>query len=85
MLHKHSELLGFWTLPIVRYFKRLENTTFRKLDLFPPHVRVEGHLLCWIPQKELTSVTSCKLFSSPELNLFKNNVKVKGKVVSVLS
>jgi hypothetical protein len=31
----HSELLDFWTLSIVRYSKKLENTTFRKLDLFP--------------------------------------------------
>jgi hypothetical protein len=30
-----SELPGFWTLSIVRYSKKLENTTFRKLDLFP--------------------------------------------------
>jgi hypothetical protein len=27
--------LGLWTLSIVRYSKQLENTTFRKLDLFP--------------------------------------------------
>jgi hypothetical protein len=31
----HSELLSFWTLSIVRYSKKLKNTTFRKLDLFP--------------------------------------------------
>jgi hypothetical protein len=31
---KHSESLGLWTLSIVRNSK-LENTTFRKLDLFP--------------------------------------------------
>jgi hypothetical protein len=30
-----SELLGFRILSIVRYSKILENTTFRKLDLFP--------------------------------------------------
>jgi hypothetical protein len=29
------ELLGFWTLYIVWYSKKLENATFRKLDLFP--------------------------------------------------
>jgi hypothetical protein len=32
----HSELLGFWTLPIIRYSEGLKNTAFRKLDLFPP-------------------------------------------------
>jgi hypothetical protein len=31
----HSELLGFWTLSIIRYSKKRENTTFRNLDLFP--------------------------------------------------
>jgi hypothetical protein len=31
----HSELLGVWTLSIVRYSKKLESATFRKLDLFP--------------------------------------------------
>jgi hypothetical protein len=29
-----SELIGFWTLPIVRYSKTLENTMFRKQVLF---------------------------------------------------
>jgi hypothetical protein len=29
-----SELLGFWTLSIVQYSEKLENT-IRKLDLFP--------------------------------------------------
>jgi hypothetical protein len=28
-------LLNFWTLPIVRYCEKLENTAFLKLDLFP--------------------------------------------------
>jgi hypothetical protein len=27
---KHSKLLGFWTLSIIRYSENLENTTFRK-------------------------------------------------------
>jgi hypothetical protein len=35
LLHKScSELLGFWTSSIVQYSKKIENTTFRKLDLF---------------------------------------------------
>jgi hypothetical protein len=33
------ELLGFWTLSIVRHPKKLENTTFRKMG-FCPYVRV---------------------------------------------
>jgi hypothetical protein len=32
---QHAELLSFWTLSIVQYSKKLKNTTFRKLDLFP--------------------------------------------------
>jgi hypothetical protein len=32
---KHSVLLGIWTLSIVRYCRKLENTIFWKLDLFP--------------------------------------------------
>jgi hypothetical protein len=36
----HSELLSFWTLSIVQYSKKLENTTFQKLDLFPSSGRV---------------------------------------------
>jgi hypothetical protein len=31
----NSELIGFWTLSIVQYSKKLENKTFRKPDLFP--------------------------------------------------
>jgi hypothetical protein len=31
---KDLELLGFWSLFIVRYLKKLDNTTFWKLDLF---------------------------------------------------
>jgi hypothetical protein len=30
-----GELLGFWTLSINRFSKKLENTPFQKLDLFP--------------------------------------------------
>jgi hypothetical protein len=30
-----TQILGFWTLSIAHNSKRLENTTFRKLDLFP--------------------------------------------------
>jgi hypothetical protein len=30
-----SKLLSFWTLSIVRYSKKREDTTFLKLDLFP--------------------------------------------------
>jgi hypothetical protein len=29
------KLLGVWTLSIVWYSKKLENTMFQKLDLFP--------------------------------------------------
>jgi hypothetical protein len=32
------ELLGSWTLSIVWYSKKLENTTFRKLYVFCPWV-----------------------------------------------
>jgi hypothetical protein len=32
---KHSGLLFFFTLSIVRYSKKLENTAFHKMDLFP--------------------------------------------------
>jgi hypothetical protein len=34
-----------------------ENTTFRKLDMFPSSVEGGGYLVCWILQKELTSIT----------------------------
>jgi hypothetical protein len=51
----HSELLGFWTCPLSSILE-IENTAFWKLDLFPSSG--EGkHLLCWVPQKELTSIT----------------------------
>jgi hypothetical protein len=39
------ELLGFWALPIVRHSKQLENTTFRKLDLFPSSCEEGKHIL----------------------------------------
>jgi hypothetical protein len=38
----HSELLSFWTLSMVHYSKKLENTTFRKLNLFPSSGRGGG-------------------------------------------
>jgi hypothetical protein len=31
----HSESLGLWTLSIVLNSKHVENTIFRKFDLFP--------------------------------------------------
>jgi hypothetical protein len=34
-LHNESEVLGIWTLSVVRHFKQVENMAFRKLDLFP--------------------------------------------------
>jgi hypothetical protein len=37
-----------------------ENTTFRKLDLFQSSGEGERHLLCWVPQKELTSIIFSK-------------------------
>jgi hypothetical protein len=56
---QHSELLSFWTLSIVQYSNKLENTTFRKLDLFPSSGQGEGklHLVSWVSSKELTSIT----------------------------
>jgi hypothetical protein len=36
--------------------RKRRNTTFRKLDLFPSSGE-GGHLFCWIPYKELTSIT----------------------------
>jgi hypothetical protein len=52
-----TELLGFRTLSIVRILNNYKkNTTFRKLDLHPSSD--EGrYLLCWVPYKELTSIT----------------------------
>jgi hypothetical protein len=38
----------------------LENTTFRKLDLFPSPVEVGRHLPCWFRWKELTPITGDK-------------------------
>jgi hypothetical protein len=47
---QHSELLSFWTLSIVQYYKKLENATFRKLDLFPSSGQGGGeHLVSWVP------------------------------------
>jgi hypothetical protein len=53
-LYDDSELLGFWALSIVRYSIELENTTFRKVDLFPSSgVRVGRHLILCIGFHEL--------------------------------
>jgi hypothetical protein len=51
------ELLGFQILSIVQIPNNYKkNMTFSKLDVFPSSG--EGrHLLCWVPQKELTSIT----------------------------
>jgi hypothetical protein len=46
MVYNICELLGFWTLSIVRYSKNtLQNTKFRNLDLFPPSGEGRRHLL----------------------------------------
>jgi hypothetical protein len=47
-------ILGIFHRPV---FKRLENTTFRKLDLFSSSGEVGRHILSWVPWKELTSIT----------------------------
>jgi hypothetical protein len=54
---RRSELLGFWTLSIIQYSKKLEKTTFRKLYLFPSSDEGGRHLLCWVLQKEQTSIS----------------------------
>jgi hypothetical protein len=50
-------IIGFLTLSIVRYSKKSENTTFQKLDLFPSSYEWRRHLVCWVPQREPTSIT----------------------------
>jgi hypothetical protein len=54
----YSELLGFFTLSIVRILNNSKkDMTFWKLGLFLSSG--EGrHILCWVPLKELTSITS---------------------------
>jgi hypothetical protein len=49
-----------------------KNMTFRKLDLFPSSG--EGrHLLCWVPYKELTSITGVTLYVRTQI--FGSNFK----------
>jgi hypothetical protein len=50
----HSELIGFWTLSIVQYSKKLENTTFRK---FPKPINSE----CYTPSSEPIRIYLCLL------------------------
>jgi hypothetical protein len=42
-----SELLGFWTLSIVQYSNKVENTVFRKLVLFLSSGE-GGRYLLWV-------------------------------------
>jgi hypothetical protein len=68
------ELSGLWTNhpkihPTQNYWVfcwKLENALFRKLDLFPSSG--EGrHLLCWVPQKGLISITWPDNGQSPKI------------------
>jgi hypothetical protein len=59
---------NYWVLDFVHHpvFYKLENTTFRKLDLFPPSGKGEG--------EELSSITvwycrSLTLYDEPELSV----------------
>jgi hypothetical protein len=45
----YSELLGFWTLSIVRYSKNLRTQRFGNRICFRPQVTSARHLLCCIP------------------------------------
>jgi hypothetical protein len=58
----HSELLSFWTLFIVQYSKKLENTAFRKLDVFPSSGRGGGRTPSQLGPTEranLNHLTTC--------------------------
>jgi hypothetical protein len=58
----HSELLGFWTLSIVRNSKYQKSQRFGNWIWFRPQMKGGTCLLCWVPKRDLTSITG----SSPE-------------------
>jgi hypothetical protein len=81
-----SELLGLWTFSIVRYSRKLVKTAFWKLDLFPSSGEGVKKLLCWVPQKERTSITGQLLSDShsylilwDQANLVGDNKKICNK------
>jgi hypothetical protein len=54
---------NYWVFYLFPSSGILENTTFRKLDLFPSSGEGGGrrHLLSWAPEKELISVQWLRL------------------------
>jgi hypothetical protein len=59
----YSELLGFENLSIVRYYKKLENTTFGNLICFRPQMRGGGEkpaLLDLLERANLNHWSRCK-------------------------
>jgi hypothetical protein len=48
-------IIGFLDVFHLPVFWRIENTTFRKLNLFPTSGEGGRHLLSWVASKELTS------------------------------
>jgi hypothetical protein len=54
-----SELLGFWTFSIVRYSRKLENTTFRKLNLFPSSGEKGGYTYSVGPLRKCVPSNNC--------------------------
>jgi hypothetical protein len=64
-LWSSSEWLGFWTLSIARSCK------YWKTQCFRLQVRGRRHLLCWVPYKNLTSVTKQPMSCNNRLALCK--------------
>jgi hypothetical protein len=69
-----SELLGFWTLSIVRNSIYKETRRFGNWICFRPQMRgrdkererdTHTHILCWVHQKELISITGPDLSKGP--------------------
>jgi hypothetical protein len=52
----HSELLGFWTLSVVRDYKTITRR-FGNWICLRPQVKEERRKLCWVAYEELASVT----------------------------
>jgi hypothetical protein len=53
----YSKLLDCFNFSIVRYSRNYKTLRFGNWNCFHRQMWGRRHLLCWVPQKELTSIT----------------------------